>query len=147
MASTGFIAFTWFLTTVSAIDIFYKTQINAKSRHLQHELKCITKGEKSIAEFLACIQQITDTLESIGDSVSIRDQMEAIFDSFLEEYNALTTIIQYCDEEGPCSILVAETMLLSHEARLECCYLNHWLLISLWLHLKLLLMRPCKETC
>lgn len=52
-------------------------QINAKSRQLHWELKCITKGNKTIEQYLGRIQQIADILESIGDSVSHRDQLEA----------------------------------------------------------------------
>ena len=92
-------------------------QINAKSRQLHWELKCITKGNKTIEQYLGRIQQIADILESIGDPVLHRDQLETIFDGLPPEYQALTSIIQYCDE--PCEIIIAETMLLSHEARLD----------------------------
>jgi hypothetical protein len=129
--------FTWLLTTLSdsvlprvvrcvqahevwtAIDVFYRTQITAKSRELRSELKCIMKGEKSISEFLARIQQIANILESIGDPISLRDHMEAILEGLPEEYNAISTVIQYRESDGPCPVLVAEAMLLSHEARLE----------------------------
>ncbi|MCH95629.1 retrovirus-related pol polyprotein from transposon TNT 1-94, partial [Trifolium medium] len=100
--------FTWLLTTLSdsvlprvvrcvqahevwsAIDVFYRTQITAKSRELRSELKSITK-----------------------------DHMEAILEGLPEEYNALSTVIQYRESDGPCPVLVAEAMLLSHESRLE----------------------------
>jgi hypothetical protein len=74
---------------------------------------------KSRSEFLARIQQIANILESIGDPISLRDHMEAILEGLPEEYNAISTVIQYRESDGPCPVLVAEAMLLSHEARLE----------------------------
>jgi hypothetical protein len=49
------------------------------------------KGDKSIAAFLARIQQIANILESIGDPISLRDHMEAILEGLPEEYNAFST--------------------------------------------------------
>ncbi|MCI02605.1 retrovirus-related Pol polyprotein from transposon TNT 1-94, partial [Trifolium medium] len=129
--------FTWLLTTLSdsvlprvvrcvqahevwsAIDVFYRTQIIAKSRELRSELKSITKGERTITAYLARIQQIVNTLESIGDPISVRDHMETILEGLSEDYNALSAVIQYRDSDGPCPVLVAEAMLLTHKSRLE----------------------------
>lgn len=74
------------------------------------------KGDRTIAQYLGRVQQIVDILESIGDPVSHRDQLEAIVDGLPPEYHALASIIQYCDQ--PCEP-VAETMLLSREARVD----------------------------
>lgn len=49
--------------------------------------------------------------------MSHRDQLEAILDGLPIEYQALASIIRYGDE--PCGFIVAETMLLSHEACLD----------------------------
>lgn len=68
---------------------------NAKSRQLHSELKSITRGEKSIFEYLARVQRFVDILQSTDDPISHMDQLEAILDGFLDEFNALASIIQY----------------------------------------------------
>ena len=103
--------FTWLLSTLSdsvlprVVRCVHSHQIwdeihkymfvhtNAKSRQLRSELKSITKEEKTVTEYLARIQRIVDVLESIDDPISHRDQIEAILDGLLEEYNALASII------------------------------------------------------
>lgn len=60
---------------------------------------------------------IADILDSIGDPISHRDQLETILDGLLTEYQALMSIIRYRDD--PCPMIVAETMLLPHEATLD----------------------------
>ncbi|PNX64325.1 histone deacetylase, partial [Trifolium pratense] len=57
-------------------------------RQLRSELKSIAKGERTITAYLARIQSIVNTLESIGDPISHRDQLEAILDGLPEDYNA-----------------------------------------------------------
>ncbi|KAI5431146.1 hypothetical protein KIW84_035344 [Lathyrus oleraceus] len=59
----------------------------------------------------------TPYVVSIGDLMSHCDQLEAILDGLPIEYQALASIIRYGDE--PCGFIVAETMLLSHEACLD----------------------------
>lgn len=99
------------------IDQFQRTRVYVKSRQLRYELCGIEKGGCTIAQYLGRIQQTADILKSIGDSVSHHDQLETILDGLPTEYQGLASIIQYRDE--PCALTVAETMLLSHEARLE----------------------------
>lgn len=52
-------------------------------------------------QYLGRIQQIVDILESIGDLVSHHDQLEAALDGLPNEYQALTSVIQYRDEACP----------------------------------------------
>lgn len=47
----------------------------------------ISKGEKTVAEFLAWTQKIVDVLDSIDDPVSHFDQLEAILVSLPDDYN------------------------------------------------------------
>ncbi|PNX81792.1 retrovirus-related Pol polyprotein from transposon TNT 1-94, partial [Trifolium pratense] len=75
------------------IHQYFHAQISAKLRQLRSELKSISKGEKSVTEYLASIQLITDILASIGDPTNHRDQLEAILDGLPDEYNALSVII------------------------------------------------------
>ncbi|KAI5399647.1 hypothetical protein KIW84_064829 [Lathyrus oleraceus] len=58
-----------------------------------------------------------DILESIDDSISHRDQLEAILDGLSEDYNALASIIQY--RSTICPIIEVESVLLSNEATLD----------------------------
>lgn len=64
----------------TSINQFQKTYIDAKSRQLRWELKCITKGKKTIMQYLGRIQEINDILESIGYLVSQHDQLELALD-------------------------------------------------------------------
>lgn len=91
--------------------------MTARSRQLRTELKSMTKGNRSISEYLLRIQTIVDVLSSIGDPVSHRDHLDAFVEGLPEEYEALAAIIQY--RAGLCDILDAESMLLAHEAKLE----------------------------
>lgn len=91
--------------------------MNARSRQLRSELKSITKGNRSIQEYLARIQTIVDILQSIGDPVMRRDHIDAIVEGLLEEYEALAAIIQY--RPDLCDLMDAESMLLAHEAKLD----------------------------
>lgn len=70
---------------------------------------------KNLSAYLARIHRI-DVLDSIDDPISHCDQLEAILDG-LHEYNALVSIIQYCTDM--CPIIEAESLLHSHESRLE----------------------------
>lgn len=88
--------FTWLLTTPSDVvlplivrcvhshqvwDEIHKyifAHTNAKSHQLGSELKSITKGEKSVADYLAWMKRIVDIFESIDDPFSHCDQLEAI---------------------------------------------------------------------
>lgn len=49
--------------------------------------------------------------------MSRHDQLKTIIDGLSLKYQVLALIIQYHDE--PCEIIVVETMLLSHKARLD----------------------------
>lgn len=101
----------------TVIDQFQRTQIYTKSRQLRYELRSMEKGDHTITQYLGRIQQIVDILKLIGDPVSRRNQLETIVDALPPEYQALALIIQYRNQ--PCELVVAETMRLSHEARLD----------------------------
>lgn len=126
--------FTWLLTTLAdlvlprvrcvhshqiwdRVHMYIFTHTNAKSRQLQSELKSISKGDKSITSYIARILRIVDILESIDDPTSHRDQLEAILDGLHDDYIALASIIQY--RPIICPIIEAESMLHSHEAKLD----------------------------
>lgn len=56
-------------------------------------------------------------MDSIDDPVSHRDRLEAILDGLPDEYNTLASIVQY--PPTMCSNIEVESMLLSHESKLE----------------------------
>lgn len=103
--------FTWLLSTLSPsilpnviqcvhswqiweeIHSFFNAKSRAQSTQLRNELKNITKGTKTASEFLQRIKTIVNTLASIGEPVTFRDHLEAIFDGLSEEYSALMTVI------------------------------------------------------
>lgn len=74
---------------------FFHVEINVKAHHLRSDFKSITKGDKSIAEYLNRIQAITNLLFFIGEPLTHRDQLEVILDGLSDEYVALAAIVQY----------------------------------------------------
>ena len=127
--------FTWLLSTLSAtvlptvincryswqiweeIHEFFQTQSRAQSAQLRSELKTITKGSKTMAEYLRRIKTIVNALISIGEPVSFRDHLEVIFDGLPDEFSVLCTIIS--SQSLVHSISEVEAMIMTHEARLD----------------------------
>lgn len=97
--------------------LWNEIHMNLKSKQLVYELKNISKGENTIYKYLARIEGIVCILDSIENMISHRDQLEAILDGFIDEYNALASIIQY--PIVICPIIEAEYMLLSNESKID----------------------------
>lgn len=58
-----------------------------------------------------------DIFESIDDLISHRDQIEVVLDGLPQEYNTVASTIQY--RPNLCPIIEVESMILSHEVKLE----------------------------
>src|ERR1044072_3426929 len=65
----------------------------AKSRELRLELRDIKLGSKGIADYLQRIKMLCDSLSSIGDSVSQKEQTDVILEGLLSEYEPLVNLI------------------------------------------------------
>ena len=71
-----------------AIHNYCYTQMRTRSTQLRSELRTITKGSRSIAEFIARIRTISESLMSVGDPVSHRDLIELVLEALPEDFNA-----------------------------------------------------------
>ena len=99
------------------INDLHFSQTHARSTQLRSELKTIVKGSLTTSEYLRKIKSIVNTLISIGDPVSYRDHLDLIFDGLPEEFSPLMALV--FNRGIPCSINEVESMIVSHEARLE----------------------------
>jgi histone deacetylase 1/2 len=95
---------TWILSTISSsllsrfvslrqswqvwdeVHNYCYTQMRTRSRQLRSELRSITKGSRSISEFIARIRTISESLMSIGDPVPHRDLIEVVLEALPEEF-------------------------------------------------------------
>lgn len=114
--------FTWLLSTISdsvwdAIQDYFQTQNHARSAQLRTELRNITKGTRTVTEFLKRVKTIVNTLILIGDPVSHRDHLDAIFDGLPEEFNSLATVVS--NRSSHQSIAEIESLIITYEARLD----------------------------
>lgn len=126
---------TWILSTISPsllsrfvrlrhswqvwdeIHSYCFTQMRTRSRQLRSELRAITKGSRSIAEFIARIRTISESLMSIGDPVSHRDLIEVVLEALPEEFNPIVASVNSQSEIITLDEL--ESQLLTQEARNE----------------------------
>ena len=59
------------------------------SRQLRYELRSIMKGSCIVAEFIARIRAISESLASIGDPVSHKDLIEVVLEVLPEEFDLI----------------------------------------------------------
>ena len=126
---------TWILSTISAsllsrfvllrhswqvwdeIHTYCFTQMKTRSRQLRSELRSITKGTRTIAEFFVRIRSISEALMSIGDPVSKRDLIEIVLESLPEEFDPIVASVN--GRPDVISLDELESQLLTQEARNE----------------------------
>ena len=126
---------TWLLSTISdsllpkLVDCTYSWQVwtevhrhfttllATKARQLRSELRYLTKGSRTITEFLVRVREISEALVSIGDPVPFRNLIEIVLDALPEEYDSIVAAIN--SREDMCSLDELESSLLAHESRLE----------------------------
>lgn len=71
----------------------FQSKTKAQARQLRTELRTLKKGSSTITDFLAKVKSISDSLLSIGESVSTQDQLDVILEGLPSEFDSLTTII------------------------------------------------------
>lgn len=91
--------------------------MKARVHQLYVELKMIKKGTQYISKFVLRIRSIVDSLLAIGDPISERDQIGAIFQGLPEEYNSF--IIMAYNITDPMYIYEVDGFLYVQEAELE----------------------------
>jgi histone deacetylase 1/2 len=102
---------TWILSTISAtllsrfvslrqswqvweeVHNYCYTQMRTRSRQLRSELRSITKGSRSISEFIARIRTISESLMSIGDPVPHRGLIEVVLEALPEDFNPVVVSV------------------------------------------------------
>lgn len=126
---------TWILSTISPsllsrfvllrfshqvwdeIHSYCYTQMKTRSCQLRSELRSITKGSRTVAEFIARVRTISESLASIGDPVSHRDLIETVLEALPGEYNAIVASVNSKSEV--ISLDELESQLLTQESRNE----------------------------
>jgi len=125
---------TWILSTISSsllsrfvrlrfshqvwdeVHTYCYTQMRTRSRQLL-ELQTITKGSRSITEFIARIRSISESFMSIGDLVPHRDLIETVLEALPEEFDPIVATVN--SQAEVISLDELESQLLTQEARNE----------------------------
>lgn len=100
-----------------AIHLYFNTLLTTKARQLRSELRNLTKGSRTIENFVLRVREINDSLISVGDPVPLRNLIEIVLDALPKEYDPIVAAVNRKDEL--CSIDELESFLLAHESRLE----------------------------
>ena len=100
-----------------AIHKHFRTLLSTKARQLRSELRSLSKGSRTIEEFVCHVREITDSLASLGDSIPHHNLVEIVLEALLEEYDPIVAAIN--SKDVPCSLDEIESHLLAHETRLE----------------------------
>lgn len=126
---------TWILSTISSsllsrfvrlrhsyqvwdeVHSYCSTQMRTRSRQLRSELRSITKGPRSIADFIGRVRTISESLMSIGDPMPHRDLIEVILEALPEEFNPIVATVN--SQAHIVSLDELESQLLTQEARNE----------------------------
>jgi histone deacetylase 1/2 len=103
--------FTWLLSTLSdsvlprilgckhafqvwdQIHKYFNSVLKARARQLRSELKNTKKASRSIGEYLICIKSIVNSLLVVGDTVSDQEQVDAILEGLLEDFNSFVMMV------------------------------------------------------
>ncbi|MCH81099.1 retrovirus-related Pol polyprotein from transposon TNT 1-94, partial [Trifolium medium] len=127
--------FTWLLSTLSdsvlprvlgckhafqvwdQIHKYFNSVLKARSRQLRSELKNTKKASRSIGEYLLRIKSIVNSLIAVGDTVSDRDQVDAILEGLPEDFNSFIMMV-YSRFDSP-TVEDVEALLLLQEAQFD----------------------------
>lgn len=101
----------------SEVHRYFNTLLTTKARQLRSELRNLTKGSRTITEFVVCVREISESLVSIGDPVPHRNLIEVVLDALPEEYDPIVAAMN--SKEDLCSLDELESSLLAHESRIE----------------------------
>ncbi|XP_020233181.1 uncharacterized protein LOC109813405 [Cajanus cajan] len=99
------------------IHAYFHAHTNAKARQLRGDLRGTTLDNRSISDYLLCIQTLVDALTAIGNPVSPKEHLDIVLEGLLEEYESTVSLISNRFDE--LTIEEVETLLLAHESRLE----------------------------
>jgi len=126
---------TWILSTISSslfsrfvrlrnsyqvwdeVHSYCSTQMRTRSRQLKSELRSITEGSFTIADFIGRVRTISESLMSVGDPMPHHDLIEVILEALLEEFNPIVATVN--SQAHIVSLDELKSQLLTQEARNE----------------------------
>uniref|UniRef100_A0A803R4K4 Retrotransposon Copia-like N-terminal domain-containing protein n=1 Tax=Cannabis sativa TaxID=3483 RepID=A0A803R4K4_CANSA len=101
----------------NALEKHFTLQVSSKILEFRTKLQKIRKGSMSLNEYLLKIKQHVDLLASVGEVLSARDHIAAIFKGLPTEYD--TFIISTNTRIEEYSVAEIEALLLASESRIE----------------------------
>lgn len=90
-----------FLGSLSKNHKCFHTLLTTKSRQLQLELRCLTKGSLTIEEFILHIWQIQESLQLTGDPVPHRNLIGIALEVLPKDYNLVIAAVN--SNNKPCT--------------------------------------------
>ena len=101
----------------STLEIYFSSQIRAKVSQYETQLKNTRKESLSINDFLLKVRSIVDHLGLVGQKLTVKEHVSAIFNGLDEEYENFIMNVDMRDKLE--SVEEVESLLLCQEARLE----------------------------
>ncbi|CAJ2641427.1 unnamed protein product [Trifolium pratense] len=98
------------------IQRHFRTLLTTKARQLRSELRTLSKGDRTIEEFIQRVRVINESLISIDDPIPQRNLIEIVLDALPEDYDPVVAAIN--SKSFVISIDELESFLLAHETRL-----------------------------
>src|ERR1044072_7540807 len=96
------------------------THVAAKAQQLRLELHNTSLGNKSVEEFLLRVKAISDSLSSVGDPISFKEQLAVILGGLPPEYASFVSMINITLRYQPHMTLDdIEALLLAQESQVE----------------------------
>ncbi|CAJ2656933.1 unnamed protein product [Trifolium pratense] len=81
------------------------------------ELRTLSKGDRTVTDFIQRVRVINESLIFVGDPVPLRNLIEIVLDALPEDYDPVVAAIS--SKSISISIDEVESFLLAHETRLE----------------------------
>ncbi|GAU26774.1 hypothetical protein TSUD_317720 [Trifolium subterraneum] len=75
------------------IHCHFDTLLTTKARQLRPELRTLSKGDRTVAEFIQRVRVINESLISVDDHVPLRNLIEVVLDALLEDYDSVVAAI------------------------------------------------------
>ncbi|CAJ2627800.1 unnamed protein product [Trifolium pratense] len=75
------------------IQRHFHTLLITKARQLRSELRTLSKGDRTIEEFIQCVRVINESLISIDDPIPQRNLIEIVLDALPEDYDPVVAAI------------------------------------------------------
>ena len=101
----------------STLEIYFASQIRAKISQYKTQLKNTRKDSLTMNDFLLKIRRVVDLLNLVGEKLTVKEHVEAIFEGLDDEYENF--MINFDMQNKLVSVEEVEALLLSQEARID----------------------------